>query len=90
MKRHFTPGAMDCHGIARPFTGPRQHSCDEDCLRGCLWALRETEAGGAIPPRSWTPVRPAITVHRISRARRVRRFLRALFHFLTARKADLS
>lgn len=85
MKRLLVVGARDRHGIAHPLP---------ECLGNCNQGRADCdcELSNVVPlrPRSPVCVRPDITVHRISRVRRMRRFLRALFHFLTARKADLS
>ena len=76
MKRTLIPGRRDADNAhARPESW---YSHDVGHFH------RETELDNATPPRSWIPVRPAITVHRIPLTRRVRRILRALWYHLTA------
>lgn len=79
MKRLLIVGARDRHGIAHPLP-----ECRGNCRQGR--SACDCELSNVIPlrPRSPVFVRPAITVHRISRVRRVRRFLRALWRHLTA------
>jgi hypothetical protein len=82
MTRVLIPGrrAYD-DGIACPLP-----ECVGGCHQGrapCDCLLGDTKLATTIPPRSWVPVRPAITVHRIPLRRRVRRFLGRFWAFLT-------
>lgn len=79
MKRLLVVGARDRHGIAHPL---------QECRGGCQQGRSacDCELSNVIPlrPRSPVCVRPAITVHRVSRVRRVRRFLREFWDFFCA------
>lgn len=78
------------------FSGPDQKALDElhksampyDSMHVSLdnGESRDTELANTTPLRPGSVVwaRPAITVHRIPMRRRARRFLRALWDFLTA------
>lgn len=92
MTRALLPGRRDYDdGIARPL---RCHRCD--CDQCSLPCTCETELANTVPMRKQlvrsVPTRVPVQLSggRIPFARRVRRFVRALFHFLLARKADLS
>lgn len=73
-------------------------SCGRNCNQGraCTCVASQTELANATPPRlelvRSVPSRPPIQVTggRVPLRRRVRHLVRALFHFLTAEKADLS
>ena len=88
MTRAQLPGSFR-NGGARIDTAP---ACTGGgCNQGRAPGSCDCELSNVVPlrPRSVVLIRPAITVHRVSRARRARRWLRALLRFLTARKADL-
>lgn len=92
MKRHFVPGDVDRHGVAYPLP-----HCTGSCRGGrapCNCATGQTELANAVPlrlelVRSQPSVPVTLTGGRIPRARRVRRFLRDLARFLSARRFRL-
>jgi hypothetical protein len=95
MKRAFVPGYFDHDVVARATT-----CCTGECNQGrscpltvdrvCRGTVRAEPVrqrpviGAQLAPGSWVPVRPAIQHVRVSRLRRARRALRALWRFLLA------
>lgn len=63
--------------------------CSGSCNQGRTTCDCELSNAMPLRPRSMVLIRPAITVHRIPLTRRVRRFLRDLVRFFSARRFRL-